>query len=211
MALNSIVLLFTFAVNLSLSLFIYFKNPRDEIYRSFGGLLFWTAFWTFSFLLFMTIRSPAWVVFLRRLTPVGSAILISYFLYFSMVFPSRRTPLRVWQRLLILLPGYLFAFFSLFTPYMIKDFMVGDFRYTFLGKPVFGPAYLPYALFLVAFFIFGVSNLVYKFLKAEGKEKLQIWYVLFGIGLTGSAGILTSLLLPLLGISRFFVLGPPLL
>ncbi len=206
---NTGALLFTLAINLGLSLYIYVKDPRNEVSRSFSAVLFFIAFWAASFLAFSLVRSLEWILFWRRFTPVGSALLAGYILYFSLVFPKRVSPLSSFQKSLILGPGYVFTLFSIFTSLMVKSFTIQNPDLPFLGIPHFGPLYKFYALYIVLFIGSALVILFQKFIKSAGREKLQIFYVLAGVGLSALMGIGLSLLLPLFGFAQFFMSGPP--
>jgi PAS domain S-box-containing protein len=208
-SLNSFLLFLALAANLGLAVFVYLKNPRAETNRYFAYLLAAISFWVLSFLLFLNVKSLSWVLFLRRLTPVGSGLVAGFLLYFSLIFPrpSKGIPLRL--KFLCLFPGILFSLLSIFTPWMIKSYQLIDKHYLFLGKPNFGWVYPFYSLYFVVYFLLGLGVLVAKYLRAQGKEQLQIFYVLFGMAVAGICAISVSLLLPLLGVPRLFTMGPP--
>jgi PAS domain S-box-containing protein len=208
-AVNSVLLFLSLFLCLSLGIFIYLKDRKSAINQSFAMILICVSFWSATFLIFSSLRSPAWVLFWRRTTPIGSALVAGYFYYFSLVFPKDHIPLSRWQKFLILSPGYVFALLSFFTPYLIDGYLIRDLQHPFIGKPIFGPLYYLYALYLVIFFFLSLFNLFFKYLKSEGREKLQIFYVLFGMFLSITSGLVFSLFLPILGIAQFFTLGPP--
>lgn len=204
MQLNNLVLIITIVINLGLGLYIFSKNRKNETNRSFSYILYSVAFWSFSFLMFSIDKSSEWALFWRRVTPCGSALIAGYFLYFSLIFPRKETntsPVSLFWKVLILAPGYAFVILSLFTPWMIKSFDV---------VPVFGFIYPAYALYLAAFFAGSLGLLFVKFFREEGRERLQVFYVLIGMGTSVLSGIVVSLLLPLLGQYSLFNLGPSL-
>src|SRR3989339_768402 len=123
-SIQSVFLLFAFFLNLALSLTIYLKDRKNEVNRSFSAMLFGIAFWTGSLFAFLLVKNLNWILFVRRLTPIGSSILVGYFLYFSFLFPNRHVPLPRIQRYLMLAPGYVFSTFSILTPFMIKTIRV---------------------------------------------------------------------------------------
>lgn len=206
---NILLLIVTIIVNLGLGLFIFLKDRKNEINKSFSILLFLISFWAFSFLMFVFVRSPEWVLFWRRITPCGSALIAGYFLYFSIVFPKGKTPLSFFQKIFVLGPGYIFAVLSIFSPLLVDSFVATDPKYTFLGTPNFGPLYKVFTAYLMLYFSYALFCLFFKFLKSEKQEKLQIFYVLIGMGLSTIAGITVSLLLPIFGVSQLFTVGPP--
>ena len=207
---NNIILLVTIVLNLTLGAYAFFKDRRNPINYSFGLLLFSVCFWIFSFLLYQMNHSPALLLFFRRLTPVGAALIAGYFLYFSFVFPKGHGgKVSLSQKLMFLAPGYFFAFISVATNLMISSVHLDKAAYPFMAKVTFGPFYKVFAIYFIAYFSYGICNLLRKYLLAQGKERLQIFYVLFGVAVSGIIGIVTSLALPLFGISKYFTLGPP--
>ena len=206
---NSVLLLIALALNLGLALYIYFKNPKDEPSRVFSYFLISSALWTLSVLLFLNAKTADWAIFFRRMTPVGSGMIAGLILYFSFIFPKQERKLSNTIKMVCLLPGLIFSLFSLFTPLMISQLLIKDYNYPFLGGPIFGPLYRIYSVYFIVYFVLGLGNLFYKYLKSVGIEKLQIFYILFGIVSSGFFGSIASLILPLMGFSSFFTIGPP--
>ncbi|MBU0672033.1 MAG: PAS domain S-box protein, partial [Candidatus Margulisbacteria bacterium] len=208
-AINSFFLLLALAVNLGLAIFVFLKNPQEETNRFFSYLMGATSLWILSFLLFLNVNSVEWVLLLRRLTPVGSALIAGVLLYFSLVFPSSKKTYSFWIKLICLLPGFLFSFISIFTAWMVRGYYVTDVNYLFLGRPLFGWAYQFYSLYFIIYFFLGLGILIRKYILAKDRAKLQIFYLLFGVSVAGICGVVASLLLPLLGMPRLFTVGPP--
>ncbi|OGC05970.1 hypothetical protein A2526_01115 [candidate division WOR-1 bacterium RIFOXYD2_FULL_36_8] len=197
-----------FVVTLGLGLFAYLKGSNDEVNISFSFMLFGLTFWAGSLLAFLLVRDFNWALIIRKLTPIGSSILMGYFLYFSILFPKKHDPLPLAERYLILAPGFIFAMISVFTPLMIKNIQFINGEYPFLGRPVFGELYLVYSVYLITYFASAVTILIYKYLFSEGREKLQIFYVAFGALLAGVGGIFVSLFFPLVNVVNLFTIGP---
>ena len=206
--LNNFLLIATLLTNLSLGLFILFKDQKNVVNQAFGSMLLAIAYWAFSFLMFASVRDPGAMLFWRRMLPVGSALAAGYLLYFSLVFPKRERPLPVWQKTFVLLPGYCFTVLSVLTPWLIRKFEGRESLPSFLGTTDFGQLYRLYACYLLVFFTAALFILTRKFVRAAGREKVQIFYVLVGTGLAIISGALVSLLMPLFGVDRFFALGP---
>ncbi len=200
--LNKLILLLALTINFGLAFYILFKNHKSPVNRAFSMVLFLIAYWTLTFLIFSTSRNPVWVLFWRRLTPTGSALLAGYFLYFTLVFPKKTKNYNLFQRFLMLAPGFFFAFASVFTPFMIKSFVIQD------GTPIFGPLYALYALYMLLYFVIALAVLSRKFFMSKSYEKLQVFYVLVGMAFSITVGLFLSLLLPIFGVSQLFSLGP---
>jgi len=200
---NNAVLFFTLFFNLVLGIYIYCFNLKNETSRAFAKVMFCISLWTLTFLIFINVKSPAWSLFWRRTTPIGSALVAGYFYYFALLFPRPNFVVSRWKKRLILAPGYVFSFLAFFTPLLIKDYL------SEFSKPVFGSLYYVYAFYLILFFLLALYTLFRKYQVAGGQEKLRIFYVLFGMFLSILCGVVFSLVMPLLGISKLFALGPP--
>jgi two-component system NtrC family sensor kinase len=206
--LNSLIYLLAVAINLGLSVFIFSKDRKSEVNQSLGLLIFFVALWVLCAFL-LRIQSVEWLLFLRKLSTFSSSLIVVFFLYFSFVFPQGEEPLSYTQRALILLPGFTVAFLSIFSSLMIRGYVVKGLAFPVSGAPVYGALY-PLAIFYYLTYVgWALFNLVSKYIKSQGRQKLQIFYVLFGIGTAGLAGLTTSLILPIFNLPQYAFWGPP--
>ncbi len=208
-AINSFFLLLALAINSGLALFIYFNNPREEANRFFSYILAAASFWIFALFLYINLDSAEWLLFLRRLTPVSGAFIGSCLLYFSLIFPKGGTKPSFWLKSLILGPGLFFPFLSALTPWVIKGFVIVDTKYIFLGRPLLGPGYFIYLFYFLACFVLALGILLRKYFIVKGRSKGQIFYLLLGLGISGSFGLISGAFLPLIGYPLNFSMGPP--
>ena len=111
--LNNFLLFFTLIFNLVLGTYIYFYNRKNEINTAFAKVMFCISLWTLAFLVFVNVKSPIWVLFWRRATPVGSALAAGYFYYFTLIFPKPKFTISLRKKAMILLPGYVFSCLAL--------------------------------------------------------------------------------------------------
>ncbi|MBU1026843.1 MAG: PAS domain S-box protein [Candidatus Margulisbacteria bacterium] len=205
---NSFFLLLALAINSGLALFIYFNNSQEEANRFFSYILAVASFWVFGLLLYINLDSAEWLLFLRRLTPIAGALIGSCLLYFSLIFPKgSHKPSFLWKSL-ILGPGLFFPFLSALTPWIIKGFVVVDTKYLFLGRPLLGPGYFIYLVYFLACFLLAIGILLRKYFIVKGKSKGQVFYLLLGLGISGTFGIISGALLPLMGYPLNFSMGP---
>ncbi|MFH1826603.1 MAG: histidine kinase N-terminal 7TM domain-containing protein [bacterium] len=205
---TNFVLLLTLTANLGLAIYIYIKNRHSEVSRVFSSVMLTIALWTLSFIAYINTSLPENILFWRRITPIGSAFVAGIFLYFSLIFPYQLFLVPHWLRYLLIIPAFLFAILSVFSNSMISGAIIEGEQYPFLVKPIFGPVYRLYSIYLVLFFVMALGFLIYKYFTSATKEKLQIFYVLVGMSLSIFIAIITSLILPMFGIPTFFVLGP---
>jgi len=139
-------LLATLAINLGLAGYLYLKGRNIEANRVFSLIMFFIAGWTLSFLLFFNATDPDWLLFWRRTTPIGSALIAGMFLYFCLIFPQKTAEISVKIKLLIFGPGIIFSFLSVVTDWLVAAISIrgGDYL---TAQPIFGWAYRAYALF----------------------------------------------------------------
>ncbi|MFC1637425.1 histidine kinase N-terminal 7TM domain-containing protein, partial [Candidatus Margulisiibacteriota bacterium] len=206
--LNSLIYLFAVAINLGLSVFIFSKDRRSEIGHSLGTLIFFVALWALCIFLLRT-QAPAWLLFIRRLSTSSTSLIVASLLYFSFVFPKREQPLTNTQRVAIMLPGIIFALLSIGSSLLIRGYVIRDPGFPVAGQPVYGVLYPLAVVFYLTYLSWALFNLVKKFIMSSGRQKLQVFYVLFGLGTSGVAGVTTNLILPILGFPQYSFLGPP--
>ena len=208
---NDLINLLAVAINLGLSIFILFKNRKSETNRSLGFLILFVALWILCSILMFQVNSREWILFWRRLSTLSSAMIVAFFLYLSMVFPETKRKISLVNKLLLFIPAYAIAALSIFTPLMIKDFVAvnNGAMHALFGKAVYGPLYRLATIYYITYVFLSLYNLITKFFNAHGRAKLQVFYVLFGIGSAGLTAITTSLILPLIGLPQYSALGPP--
>jgi PAS domain S-box-containing protein len=207
-AFNSLILLVTLIINLLLAFYVIYEDRKKEANRAFAGVLFSVVVWILTILMFLQVPSPGLVLLFRRLTPIGSSLVAGFLLYFSLVFPKREEPLPNYLKIICLLPGVTFSLLSVFSPLMVQGFIVQDMHYLFIGQPIWGSVYKLFAIYFIGYYLAGIYNLIRSYYRAQVTDKLQIWYVLVGFVLSGVCGVIFSLLLPMIGITDTFTLGP---
>jgi len=167
-----------------LGLFVYFKNKKEILNRTFALFCLSIAVWSYAYFLWQISTTSETALFWSKALMVGAIFLPVTYFHFITVFLS------VYQKekkLLIL--GYLLAFIFLilnFTPLFVKS-VEPTLSFPYWPKP--GIAYHP---FLLMFFGYAVYSgyLMFQTLRGSaGIKKLQIKYVLLGtlIGLLGGS------------------------
>jgi len=165
--------------------FIYFKNPKKLLNRTFGLMTLFFALWSFSYGFWMISQEKTEALFWVRMLSLGSIFIPITFLHWIL------TLLEVQEsKKKILLLGYLLTIllsvFS-FTSLCVRD--VGH-RLSFFWWPQAGIVYTLYIIFCYVGMIgYGSFELIKAYRKAKGDKKQQIKYVLLAIaiGFTGGA------------------------
>ena len=202
LALMNFILLIAVGVNTGLGFFIFFKDFRNRINRAFAGVFFCAA--QFAFCIFMWIQSwhPVWALWWLRLGFVGPSIIAGLVVYLAIIFPEQRLPVGKFQYFLMSLPSAVFVALSL-TPLIVRHV-----EFPFVLNVEYGPAHIAFTAFIVAYFSLAFYILFIKYFTLKEDQKLQVWYVLFGMGIAAVAGVTSNLILPLLGVRGMVQIGP---
>jgi len=202
MLINNFASILTFVSTFGLALFVYLNNRHNSANISFSIFSLGVSIWVLTNLMADIAGNNTSLLFWTKAAIVGPAILPIALLYFSRVFPI---PLRKW-------PPYLWLVLSLpsliiwsLTPTSLNvksavlksgNWVIeyGD-LYTFLF--IYFLVYLGLALF----FLFK------SFLHSKGLAKQQLRYLFWSLLIGIVFGIVTNLLLPLLGNSNLVSLG----
>ena len=205
---KNFLLLFTVSINFGLSYFIFLKGRKVEINRVFAFILFLIAVWAASFFYLLNSDNESVGLLLRRLTPVTSSFIAGYLLYFSIIFP---TPLFVPNRIFkffCIAPGFIFSFASLLTPFMIKSYGLRYFHGKLEWTPVFGKLYIFFVGYFIIYLLISLSIFIWKTIRLSGIDKIRMFYVLFGIGVSAVTATIFSLILPMLGVLDLYGYAP---
>jgi len=190
------ILLFAFF----LTLFVLLKDFKNNVNKVFGALGFSIVFWVLSLLFADTTLSHSKALLWCRLAIIGPAFIPSTFLYFIFFLIKKFPKL---NSFVLFIPSLVIVSFTL-TKFNVRDVVVHSW-----GAEVFaGPLY--YALLFYILFYFGLAS--YFMLKNYSKSnfllKKQVKYVFWGYGLSIIFGLVTNLMLVMIGFSRLSVFGP---
>ncbi len=198
---NYILPLWVVLGNLSLAVFIAFKDIKNAVNRSFLLMVSSISVWSISaFIAFNTEKAPMlvfWAIYL------GTVFIPSTFLSFSFVFPKKVEGWSTWKEMSLYAVS---AAFVLMIPagLLIKDivFYPGGFR------GVYGSMYPFMAAFIVLCLVGGYVRIYLSYLSSRGRERSVLKVLLLGLALTLLLGLATNLLMPMMGISRYNSVGP---
>ncbi len=201
MDLKLLSILITAMANMLLATYILVKNPKKTINICFSVFIFSVVFWNITLLLIAIGTDYQVVKFLGHVAFFGGALTCCHFLLFAYVFPQLKDEFPPVKALLcIYIPGAL-ASLAAFTPFVMRDI-------TNVGagiRPVYGkPGIYVYAAYCVASVAAGLYLLARKYVSYPGRfERVQLRYTFWGLGISMSAVVIITLILPLAGISRY--------
>ncbi|OGP54264.1 MAG: hypothetical protein A2162_09065, partial [Deltaproteobacteria bacterium RBG_13_52_11b] len=203
MSLPRLFLFCALLVNIGLGFLVYFKTKfRKNENLAFSILAWAAAGWIFSgFMTYFHEGDPI-IVFWAKMSFSTAGTIAFAFLYFALLFPGDRRNLNSTQLLLLALPCLFFIVVSFGTDQIVSSLGSGNKMFHY------GPLYLLFSLYLIAYFISGFVSLIMTYQRSIGIERLQIKYVLLGMFFTAMLGVTTNLFLPMSGVSQFNWLGP---
>ena len=208
--LQSSISFFAFLIALPLSIFIFTKNPKALVNRSFSIFVLLMAIWLFTNGMVDASRTNAQALFWTKAALVGPALIPPTLLFFSAIFPTQTKPLKIINWVLLYLPA---AITLLLVPtslnvesFKFKDPSIGTSDPNNF-KIIFGPLYTFFTLYFLTY----VGVILYKlfsgYKKSTGLVRKQIFYVFLGLFGTILIAITTNAVLPLIGYSQLSGIG----
>lgn len=203
------LLIITTLINLILASFIYLKNQKNWINISFSLFALSTAFWAFTNAICLKIEIIEGAIFWSQLSYLSAIFIATTFFYFSLVFPSSKNNIvsknlgiKKWHKTFIVLFAFLTSIVIFIPGFTVETVIL------YPWKIITGPG-----LYLFGAYFFGVMswafiNLLRKLFIFQGKERVQLIYVLGGIIFSTIIGAFFNLILSLLNDYRFVFLGP---
>ena len=176
---NNILLICTFIIDMALAGYLIYHDRKSAVNISFSAVIVCLAFWGISYVFWSSVSNPVWIKFWIDMTFFTTSLMPAFFLYFSIVFPkreyvaSRGVPA-------VFLPAAVFAIAS-FTPLIASS---GAPAYV---EPAHGPWYLLFVSYLITYLGFSFYIIVSKYIRASGREKVQIQYMMLGTLITASS------------------------
>jgi len=196
--------LFICVINLTLVLFVYFRNRHHLVNRLFAVSVLWVTFWTISDNFLHLLAETSAGLFWGRTTFAMASLIPASFLPFAGAFPSDQKLPRNFVLSAFAVIGISFFFVS-FTPLIVTGV-----RYDDRGLHLtYGTLYPAFALYFVLCFATSFYLLWRKYQIVRGIERLRMRYLFLGTLITVVGGASTNLVIPLLfRTSRFSWAGP---
>ena len=165
------------------------RKSKTNIY--FLLVILFIISWVFSNYFSNTVAEYRLVLLFNRLIFVSTSLLVWALFSFSSVYPESKSLISIRFRKLSLI-STIFVVFLGFTDLIVSEVLVENgYSSIQFGKGM--PVYLLH--FAVLFSVF-VYQLIYKFRKSKGVEKIQLQYILLGVVLTAVGALITNLILP---------------
>jgi len=185
-------------VDIALAVAVIANNPKRVLNWSLSAIPLGAAVWAVGLaMLSLTSGSLVWgkVIF-------GSSFFVFPLLViFSDAFPDK-TKFERWYFLVLL--SSLILFLALPSDLFLKSHIISGARII----KVAGPLYPVYNIFVLVCLGWTTFNLLSKYRGAVALVRLQLYYLLFGVFVFILFGLVTNLVLPLLGESESVMMGP---
>lgn len=176
-----------------LALLVFFRNPRLRISIIFLSFVGFIVIWVLSNYFESIVSSHELAIALLKLDFVSASFIFYFFLLICINFPTPKQ--RLLDLILLSFPAIIFSISSMLG-LVVNNFFFEN------GMIKFEPVilYLPYSIYIFSYAVFGLFELLRKYRKTKGLYKMQILYVLIGLSISASIGIITNLILPLFNV-----------
>ncbi|MDI7258727.1 MAG: histidine kinase N-terminal 7TM domain-containing protein, partial [Thermodesulfobacteriota bacterium] len=204
MTIIEILLLICFFTNLGLGLLIFTRpsNYYKKINIIFSSLCLASALWVLGALMVPIFIEVHWKLFWIRFIFGVSGFIPAIFLHFSLIFPNYQYTINLFRQLLIYSPSLFFLIISQTEFIVISIIQLEPLKFKY------GLIHNIFSIYLVTYLCLGLLILLNTHRKSTGIYRLQIKYCFFGMLLSSITGLITNILLPLLGTSKYSAIGP---
>jgi len=203
MTIIEIFLVISFLINIGLGVLIFSRPSNYRIINIvFSFLCLASSLWVLGAFMVPVLQEAEWKLFWVRYIFGVSGFIPATFLHFSLIFPNNQRVINLLKTLTIYSPSLFFLVTSQ-TNFIAKSIIQIEplkFEYGVIHK--FFSAYLVFYLGL------GLYFLLKTYTNSIGIYRLQIKYCSLGMLITSIAGLITNILLPSLGTSRYSGMGP---
>ncbi len=192
---SNIGLLVIAVSNLIVSSIVWRINPRNKINLSFALNHLLLAGWAFSLALFRESSSLSWAQFWVTLQSIFAGTAIIPLFFFSIYFPHQHYVLKNAHKVIIALSALIVVSLSILPGAWINGIVLkphqNEFTLNFFS-------HLYYVIYFFVFMVFGLHNLIKKFLRSDGFTRVQLVSIVPGFVLilfvSAFVGILGSLI-----------------
>lgn len=166
--------------------FVYFKNKKSLVNKTFALLSFATALWGFGYWRWFLAGDEPEALFWVHILSFGATLIPIFYLHWILALLDLHKKKRM-----VLMFGYTITFLLLL--FSMSSLYVKDMepKLLFSFWPIAGPLYLFYIVVYLLLSSYGCYQLIKIYKKVDGHKRSQIKYVLFG-SLVGFAGGATN-------------------
>lgn len=205
---RSLSLVLTAVCMLTLSGFVFVRNPRQQLSRAFGLFGVWGALWAIAVAIVIhPATPPSWYGPVGHLAFVSPMLSTSAFVVFALIYPAATVAPH--QRVLVrgvYLYGLMWGLLATTSAvYQGTESVPG----AAVPRALHGPLFVPYALSAVGCTVAAIGILLRKYRRAPaGRDRTQLFYVLMAVGFSFVCTTVVSVVLPAFGERRFSPFAP---
>lgn len=162
---------------------VFWKNRKNKVNQTFALFCFAVACWSYAYIFWPLAETADSALFWFQILHVGASFTSVAYLLFVVTWLGMFEK----NKIIIYIGFFLAFFFSylVFSPHFIAD-MVPKFSMKYWAVP--GILYHFYLVFFFGYFFYSSYILLCEYRKALGSKKIQIRYILIGIGLAFLGG-----------------------
>jgi signal transduction histidine kinase len=173
---------------LALATIVFFRNPREKINRLFFILVFFVIVWLFSNYLQNEPLNYSLASLFLRIDFASASLLIYFFFLFTVNFQGNYLVPSISKQVLLFIPPLILSLLS-FSNLIINQIGFENHIITFKTGLLF-PVYVT---FLIGYTSVGCGDLLLKYKKLKGIERIQTLYVLLGFSISTFIALIINL------------------
>ena len=195
--------LYLVLAQISLGLFVYFKDRDNEINSSFLLFSVAVASWNAIAMVVTSPSRPSGMMIWDKLIFVPAALMLAGLFDFTLLFPRRSASYSSLRR------GFLYLVPVLLILTIPFDLIIKDTQLiNGTISPIFGAAYPLFVIYALVYVIASLLHLITSYFRSSGVARGQLRYIFLGVFLLCVGLVLTNLLLPWFGLAGLAELGP---
>ena len=199
----NILIIIVSLLNLLLGLFVFFRNPKSLINRSFLFIIISILLWSFGMIMYRFSDFES-VVFWCKILYLNATFTASTFLLFCSLYPENK----INYKKIYLFYGLLINLFIIYLTFFTNKIILGvDYRIGNENVIIWGKLYFIYIIYILFFFFFGYLLLFKKIIQSSSQQRIQLIYVFSAYAISGNLAFMTNLILPSFSYVRFNWLG----
>jgi signal transduction histidine kinase len=200
---ENIVLLSTALVNIILFIIIGLRSDKTRNTYFFLGFIFSVLGWVVGVLFFRILSNEELLITTRFIYFI--ATLIPFFIIlFTQTFPKRDLGFSRKKTIIFLIFPVIFLILTLIPGAVINQVLITEEYRTI----IFGPLYYFYFIYIITYFLIGISLIVKRYLILKGIERSQIEIIFLSIFISSFVGMTTNLIMPVFNNFSLFWVGP---
>jgi len=190
---TNIGLLIVAGMNLGMALFIWLKNPKNKINVNLSLTIIFVGLWALGIAMLResTVVSHAW--FWSFFQNASGVLIVVPFFFFSTYFPFQNIILKKWHKILIVLSVIIMLLINFVPGWWISSIIISPPKTYYIFNRI-GAAY--FEIYIYFYLISAFTILIRKYLTSGGFIKIQLRYIINGLGVLAIFGSFFAVLLP---------------